>query len=103
MLTHAKRLPSGFVQIAFALAISPRTLPTAIGAAGANASQRFIEFFTANIRNSNTRAARARAMRDFLDWREDHGRELHHIGPVTSAGYIEQLGREHGAFFAAAS
>ena len=70
---------------------------------GANASQRFIEFFTANVRNSNTRAARARAMRDFLDWRDDHGRELHHTGPVTSAGYIEQLGCEHGAFFAAAS
>ena len=51
----------------FALAIRPCILPAAIGAAGANASQRFIEFFTANIRNSHTPAARARAMRDFLD------------------------------------
>jgi hypothetical protein len=31
------------------------TLPAAIAAAGAHTSERFIEFFTANIRNRNTR------------------------------------------------
>ena len=31
------------------------TLPAAIAAAGARTSERFIEFFTANIRNRNTR------------------------------------------------
>jgi hypothetical protein len=29
----------------------PETLPVAIAAAGAHTSERFIEFFTANIRN----------------------------------------------------
>jgi len=32
-------------------------LPVVIAAAGAGASRRFVEFFTANIRNKNTRAA----------------------------------------------
>jgi len=69
-------------------------LPATISAAGENASRRFIEFFTANIRNPNTRAAYARAVRSFFDWCEEHGRELHEIDPVTVAAYIEQLGRE---------
>jgi hypothetical protein len=33
------------------------TLPTLIDAAGDNARTRFLEFFTANIRNPNTRRA----------------------------------------------
>jgi hypothetical protein len=36
-------------------------LPAIIRARGERASRRFIEFFTANIRNRNTRAAYARA------------------------------------------
>jgi hypothetical protein len=39
------------------------TLPAAIAAAGAHTSERFIEFFTANIRNRNTRMAYALAVR----------------------------------------
>ena len=40
-------------------------LPAAIVQAGPRAATRFIEFFTATIRNKNTRAAYARAVRDF--------------------------------------
>jgi len=36
-------------------------LPAAIAAQGERAGRRFIEFFTANIRNRNTRMAYARA------------------------------------------
>ena len=36
-------------------------LPTIIAQAGDNAARRFIEFFTATIRNGNTRRAYARA------------------------------------------
>ena len=46
------------------------TLPAAIAAAGAHTSERFIEFFTANIRNRNTRMAYALAVRQFFDWCE---------------------------------
>lgn len=41
-------------------------LPTLIIDAGKPTSKRFIEFFTANIRNANTREAYGRAVRDFL-------------------------------------
>ena len=56
------------------------------------AGRRFIEFFTANIRNANTRRAYARAAIDFAAWCERQGlRELRDIEPVHVAGYIEGL------------
>jgi hypothetical protein len=42
-------------------------LPAIIRGQGKRASRRFIEFFTANIRNRNTRAAYARAVKQFFD------------------------------------
>src|SRR6202521_6062539 len=53
---------------------------------GVRASRRFIEFFTASIRNRNTRMAYARAVKQFFDWCDEHRLELHE--------YIEQLGNE---------
>ena len=41
-------------------------IPVQVAAAGDKAAIRFIEFFTANIRNPNTRAAYARAVSDFF-------------------------------------
>ena len=41
--------------------------PALIAAAGARASYRFFEFFTAQIRNPNTRRAYARAAVEFFD------------------------------------
>ncbi len=41
-------------------------LPAIIGRAGVAASWRFIEFFTATIRNKNTRAAYAQAITQFF-------------------------------------
>ena len=70
------------------------TLPAAIAAAGARTRERFIEFFTANIRNRNTRMAYAAAVRRFFDWCEDRGWRLEVIRPATVAAYIEQLGAE---------
>src|SRR5229473_8650894 len=68
------------------------TLPAAIAAAGAHTSERFIEFFTANIRNRNTRMAYALAVRQFFDWCEQRGLRLDAIRATTVAAYIEQLG-----------
>ena len=48
--------------------------------------------FTANIRNRNTRAAYARAVKQFFDWTDKRRLELHEIEPITVAAYIEQLG-----------
>lgn len=56
------------------------------------AGQRFVEFFTANIRNPNTRKAYARAATDFSAWCGEHGlADLTMIGPVHVAAYVETL------------
>jgi hypothetical protein len=39
-----------------------KPFPSLILEAGENATRRFVEFFTANIRNTNTRAAYAQAV-----------------------------------------
>jgi hypothetical protein len=54
-------------------------LPTIIRAKGERASRRFLEFFTANIRNRNTRAAYARAVKQFFDWTDKRHLELREI------------------------
>jgi integrase/recombinase XerD len=69
-------------------------LPSIIRAQGERASRRFIEFFTANIRNRNTRMAYARAVKQFFDWCDKHKLELDDIEPLSVAAYIEQLGAE---------
>ncbi len=46
-------------------------VPALIAAGGERTSYRFFEFFTANIRNSNTRRAYARATVEFFDWLEE--------------------------------
>jgi site-specific recombinase XerD len=65
-------------------------LPAAIGRAGEAAAWRFVEFFTATIRNKNTRAAYAEAVGQFFAWCERHDvRTLERISPIIIATYIE--------------
>ena len=66
-------------------------LPVVIAAAGERASRRFVEFFTANIRNKNTREAYARAIGAFLGWCDHHDLTLETIEPVAVAAYVEKL------------
>ena len=44
------------------------TVPAVIADQGDSAARRFLEFFTPNIRNANTRAAYAQAVSQFLRW-----------------------------------
>ncbi len=65
-------------------------LPTLIVQAGERASWRFVEFFTANIRNKNTRAAYAKAVGQFFVWCDQRSvRDLAQLNPVIISGYIE--------------
>lgn len=65
-------------------------LPPAIARAGDAAAWRFIEFFTATIRNKNTRAAYAEAVRQFFAWCEKRRvYTLDAIRPIVIASYIE--------------
>lgn len=76
-----------------ALGATRLAVPAAIEAQGADAVRRFIEFFVVTIRNPNTRAAYARAVRNFFLWCERRGAAtLDRIEPVVVAAYIEQLG-----------
>jgi site-specific recombinase XerD len=73
-------------------------VPAPIAAAGAAARKRFVEFFTANIRNRNTRLAYARAVSDFFAWCETAGLStLALLQPVHVAAYIEQLSQSRSA------
>ena len=48
--------------------INAPSVPALVATAGERASIRFLEFFTANIRNPHTRRAYARAAEEFLTW-----------------------------------
>jgi len=67
------------------------SLPALIGQAGEQARDRFIEFFTASIRNRGTRAAYAQAVGQFLHWCSQRHVSLVDITPFVVASYIEQL------------
>lgn len=64
---------------------------------GTHASWRYIDFFTANIRNPNTRRAYVRACETFLAWCEQRGRTLATIRPFDVSTYIEGLTLTHSA------
>jgi site-specific recombinase XerD len=70
----------------------PVPVPTIIANAGKRAARRFVEFFTANLQNQNTREAYARAINAFLFWCEDEAdTALDMIEPVVVAAYVEKL------------
>lgn len=64
-------------------------VPSLIAEASEQAAWRYVEFFTANIRNPHTRRAYARACSQFFAWCEDHGLALAAIRPFDVAAYIE--------------
>ena len=69
-------------------------LPLLIQQAGEHARERFVEFFTANIRNRGTRAVYANAVRQFMYWCSIQNIGLKEIKPFVVATYIEQLKRQ---------
>jgi site-specific recombinase XerD len=74
--------------------LSLREVPLLIEAGGKRASYRFLEFFTAQIRNPHTRRAYTRAAGEFFAWLEARGvTQLAAIESVHVATYIEQLQR----------
>ena len=69
-------------------------LPVLVSASGRRAGRRFLEFFTAQIRNPHTRRAYARAVGDFLFWCESTGvASLPQVEPLHVASWIEMQGR----------
>lgn len=67
-------------------------LPALIADAGDRTRMRVIEFFSANIRNPNTRRAYARAISDFFAWCARYGiTSVGAVQPVHVAAWIEEL------------
>lgn len=71
-------------------------LPEILTSAGEDAVTRFVEYFTAHIRNPHTRRAYFRNAVAFLRWCEERGiRSLKAVRPITVAAYVEQLQASH--------
>ena len=86
LLTDEIPAPPALVRIGIEM------LPASIAAENERTQHRFIEFFTANIRNRNTRRAYARSIKQFFEWCEDRRLRLERIDSVAVAAYIEQIG-----------
>jgi integrase/recombinase XerD len=68
----------------------------AIFLADARSTERFWEFFAANIRNKNTRRAYYKGASRFNDWCEGRGLfDLGKLKPLHVAAYIEDMQRTH--------
>ncbi|MBF0383704.1 MAG: tyrosine-type recombinase/integrase [Magnetococcales bacterium] len=66
-------------------------LPAIITQNGERTTKRFLEYFTARIRNPNTRRAYYRSVSRFLLWCENYQIDLATIEPIMVSAYIEAL------------
>jgi site-specific recombinase XerD len=72
-------------------------VPSLITDAGDHTRERYFEFFAAQIRNSNTRAAYLQAAQQFFTWAEALGLSLTQIRPLHVAAYVESRQRDLSA------
>lgn len=73
-------------------------LPASVSAAGERASYRFLEFFTARIRNPHTRRSYGRSVGDFCAWLEARGmRDITQVNSFIVAAWVEHMQQEHPA------
>jgi site-specific recombinase XerD len=73
------------------------SVPTIFAAPGQPAAMRFVEFFTAHIRNPNTRQTYGRAVSQFSAWCADNNLSLQQLNPFLVAAYVEHLGKRLAA------
>jgi len=69
-------------------------VPALFGEPGTNAWKRVIEFFTARLRNPNTRQAYVHAVTRFADWCQSRGIGLSDLTPFLIAAYLESLQKQ---------
>jgi Phage integrase, N-terminal SAM-like domain len=78
-------------------AIPNLSAPLLIAGAGEQAKERYFEFFAAQIRNRNTRAAYLQAAHQFFGWCETLRLTLAQIRPLHVAAYVEGRQRDLSA------
>jgi hypothetical protein len=71
-------------------------VPAVVAAAGERAALRFIDFFTAHIRNPNTRAAYAVAVRGFFAWLDQH--DIRELGAIRTHHVSAYMGSPDDLF-----
>jgi site-specific recombinase XerD len=72
--------------------IAQSHLPAIVNAAGDRARLRFVEFFTANVSNNNTRRAYAKAAAQFFAWCSAYGvSSIAEVQTLHVATYIQEL------------
>lgn len=96
-MAHDLILPGASSPAPALLSAGALAVPAPVMAVGEAAARRYVEFFVAQIKNPNTRAAYHRAASDFFAWCERHGLALPAIRPVHVAAWVESLGRELSA------
>lgn len=97
MSTSDPTLPVPVKPGPLATPIDGHLVPALIADQGDSAAWRYIEFFTANIRNPNTRRAYARACLHFFAWCDARGLTLTTVRPFDVAAYIEARQQSHSA------
>src|SRR5271155_1587444 len=93
----SERLPAIIPPGALSASDDTHLVPVLIADAGDLAAWRYVEFFTANIRNPNTRRAYARACTSFFGWCDERGLTMTTIRPHDVATYIETRQLTHSA------
>lgn len=82
----------------FDLTVTATRCPAPIAAAGERARYRFLEFFTARIRNPHTRRSYGRAVADFVQWLELRGiPDISQVNSVVIAAWVEDMQRRYPA------
>jgi site-specific recombinase XerD len=66
-------------------------VPAVVDRVGSHASRRYVEFFTAQIRNRGTRQAYGLAVSQFFNWCGEQGFVFEQIEPIIVATYIEWI------------
>jgi site-specific recombinase XerD len=97
LLGEPQTFPASLPNSALAELRDARVVPALIADCGEQAGWRYIDFFTANIRNPHTRRAYARACARFFAWCEDRRLTLAAIRPFDVAAFVEDRQQTHSA------
>ncbi|UTV41786.1 site-specific integrase (plasmid) [Ensifer adhaerens] len=80
------------------IASDAEILPVAIAKSTERVRTRFLEFFTTQIRNPNTRRSYVKAASELLSWCDVRGvQSLNTITPINVAGWVEEMTGSHSA------
>ena len=93
--SHADHNTGSLIRQGFPSITESAVVPALIENAGSDTKRRYVEFFTANISNPNTRSAYLRAVVRFCDWCDVRKVTLAQTEPTLIALYVAELNATH--------